>query len=80
MSAQVFINRIINDIEIEIAKVIPSDSVLDSLVKQLVEFGIYPNIKNINDIVKTHGPYWFLIPGLVITKNGVSRSMITYSQ
>lgn len=80
MSGQVFINQIMNDIEKEIAKVFPSDSVLSPLVKQLVEFGIYPNINNINEIVKKHGPYWFLIPGLVITKNGISRSMMTYSQ
>lgn len=80
MSGEIYINTILSAIDNEIHKVFPSVPVVDSLSKQLVELGIYPHIENIAEIVVKHGAYWFLVPGVVVYKNRVERSMVTYSQ
>jgi hypothetical protein len=80
MSGEIYINTLFRDIDNEIHKVFPSRTIIDSLAKHLVELGVYPYMENINEIVIKHGAYWFMIPGIVHSKNGISRSMITYSQ
>lgn len=80
MSGVIFINTIFNDIQKEIKKTFPSDSILNPLIKELIEIGIYPRNNDIINIVKKHGAYWFLVPGLKIDKTGISRSMATYCQ
>ena len=68
----------ISNIQKELIKTSPSDDILIPLIKELIDIGIYPNTNNINNIVKKHGPYWFLVPGLKID-NDIGRNMITYS-
>jgi hypothetical protein len=80
MSGEIYINTLIRDIDNEIHKVFPSRTIIDSLANHLVELGVYPYMENIAEIVMKHGAYWFLVPGVVIYKNRLGRSMITYSQ
>lgn len=80
MSGEIYINTLIRDIDNEIHKVFPSIPIIESLAKQLIELGVYPYMENISEIVMRHGAYWFLVPGVVVYKNRVGRSMITYSQ
>ena len=80
MSGELYINSLFKGIDVEIHKVFPSIPTIDSLTKQLIELGVYPNIENINEIVIKHGVYWFLVPGLIVNKNGLGRCMKTYMQ